>query len=247
MMADLRTVIWKEWLSLRRGQGRRQLLILTVSLAFWAVWLPVQTGAGWMSDGILSILISILLPALVVAVTVPATIAGERERKTLSTLLSTRLSDDAILFGKLVVPVALGVVAMVAVLVVGLVAANAASWDGSARFYDPVVIVPDLIVGFQVAIAAAGLGVAISLRAKRVQDAQQTLTLMLMLPAMVLGAGLLLLMETLGGVQVAAEQFDGISGWAVAAVAVVVLAILDVGAIAGARRRFRRGRLIKTL
>jgi ABC-2 type transport system permease protein len=247
MMTDLRIVIWKEWLSLRRGQGRRQLLILTVSLAFWAVWLPVQTGAGWMTDGILSILISVLLPALVVAVTVPATIAGERERKTLSTLLSTRLPDDTILFGKLVVPVILGVVAMVAVLIVGLVAANVASWDGSARFYDPVVIVPDLIVGFQVAIAAAGVGVAISLRARRVQDAQQTLTLMLMLPAMILGAGLLLAMQALGGVQVAAERFDGVNGWAVAALVIVILAILDIGAITGARHRFRRGRLIKTV
>jgi ABC-2 type transport system permease protein len=241
---DLRIVLWKEWHSLIHGQSRRQLLLMTATLAFWAIWLPVQTGSDWMTDGILSILISVLLPALVVAITVPATIAGERERRTLPTLLATRLPDDAILFGKLIVPVALGVAAMVAVLVVGLIAANIASWDGSVRLYDPVVLVPDLIVGTQVAIAAAAGGVTISLRARRVQDAQQTLSMMMMLPAMGVGLALFLVMQLAGGVQVAAERLDGTSGWAVALVVIAALGLLDIGLLFGARRRFRRGRLI---
>jgi ABC-2 type transport system permease protein len=244
---DVRTVIWKEWRSLIHGQSRRQLLIMTATLTFWAVWLPVQTGSDWMTDGILSILISVLLPALVVAVTVPAAIAGERERKTLSTLLATRLPDDAILIGKLAIPVVLGCLAMVAVLVVGLVAANAASWDGSVRLYDPVVIVPDVIIGFEVAFAAAAAGVSISLRARRVQDAQQTLSMMLMLPAMAFGFALFVLMQLSGGIQVAAERLDGISGWAVAAVAIVLFGVLDASLLVGARRRFQRGRLVKNL
>ena len=45
MMRDIRTVIWKEWRSLINGQSRRQLMVMVVMLAFWAVWLPVQTGA----------------------------------------------------------------------------------------------------------------------------------------------------------------------------------------------------------
>lgn len=247
MIDDVRTVLWKEWRSLMHGQSRRQLLIMTATLAFWAIWLPVQTGADWMTDGILSILVSVLLPALVVAVTVPATIAGERERKTLATLLATRLPDEAILFGKLAVPVALGCVAMIAVLLVGLVAANIASWDGSVRLYEPVVIVPDLIIGFEVALAAAAAGVAISLRARRVQDAQQTLSMMLMLPAMALGFALFIVMQLTGGIEVAAERLDGLSGWVAAAFVIVLLGLLDAGLLASARRRFRRGRLIKNL
>jgi ABC-2 type transport system permease protein len=241
---DLRLVLWKEWRSLLHGQSRRQLLLMTATLAFWAIWLPVQTGSDWMTDGILSILISVLLPALVVAITVPATIAGERERRTLPTLLATRLSDDAILLGKLIVPVVLGVAAMMAVLIVGLIAANVASWDGSVRLYDPVVIVPDLIIGTEVAIAAAAGGVAISLRARRVQDAQQTLTLMMLLPAMAVGLLLFLVTQLSGGIGVAADRLEGTSGWLIAVIVIIVLALVDVGLIAVARRRFQRGQLI---
>jgi ABC-2 type transport system permease protein len=246
-MDDLRLVLWKEWRSLLHGQSRRQLLLLTASLAFWAIWLPVQTGSGWMTDGILSILISVLLPALVVAITVPATIAGERERRTLPTLLATRLPDEAILFGKLIVPVVLGIAAMLAVLVLGLIAANIASWDGSVRFYDPVVIVPDVIIGSEVAIAAAAGGVAISLRARRVQDAQQTLSMMLMLPAMAAGLLLFVVMQLTGGVPAAAQRLEGTSGWVIALFVIALLALADVLLLGSARRRFRRSRLIADL
>jgi ABC-2 type transport system permease protein len=243
-MDDLRLVLWKEWRSFIRGQSRRQLLLMLAALAFWAVWLPVQTGSDWMTDGILSVFVSVLLPALVVAITVPASMAGERERKTLPTLLASRLPDAAILYGKLIVPVVLGIVAMVAVLIVGLVAANVASWDGGFRFYDPVVIVPDLVIGSQVAVAAAAGGVAISLRARRVQDAQQTLTLMMLLPAMAVGLLLFLVTQLSGGIGVAADRLEGTSGWLIAVIVIIVLALVDVGLIAVARRRFQRGQLI---
>lgn len=245
-MDDLRLVLWKEWRSFIRGQGRRQLLLIGVTLAFWAIWLPGQTGTGWMTDGILSAFVSVLLPALVVAITVPPAIAGERERRTLPTLLATRLPDEAILWGKLIVPAALGIGAMLAVLIAGLIAANVASWDGSVRFYDPVVIVPDLIMGSQVAIAAAAGGLAISLRARRVQDAQQTLSVVLLLPAMAGGVLLFGAIQLSGGIDMAAERLEGANGWLIATVVIVVLAVVDLWLIASARRRFRRGWLIAT-
>lgn len=244
MIGDIRTVIWKEWRSLAYGQNRRQLVVIVVMLSFWAVWLPIQTGAGWMRDGVISLLVSVLLPGLVVAVTIPPAFAGERERKTLATLLATRLPDEAILFGKLVVPLVLGCVALVAVLAVSLVAANAASWDGSPRFYDPVVVVPNLLIGFCVALMVAALGVAISLRARRVQDAQQLISLMLTVPAIGLGILAFGAIQLTGGVQQLAERFEGISGWIPALIAAGVLAAIDVALLAVARRRFRRNRLI---
>lgn len=244
MTGDLRIVIWKEWRSLIHGQNRRQLVVITVSLAFWAVWLPIQTGSGWMTDGVISILISAVLPALVVAVTVPAAFAGERESKTLGTLLATRLPDEAILFGKLVVPIIVAMVALVAVLIVGLIAANAVTWDGAPRFYDPVVIVPNVVVGLLIALMTATVGVAVSLRARRVQAAQQTLSLMLLLPAMVMGGLLFIAAQLSGGVIEAAEQLDGLSGWVVAGAVVAILVAVDAVLLALARRRFRRSRLI---
>jgi len=244
MTSDMRTVIWREWRSLIHGQNRRQLVIMVVMLGFWAIWLPLQSGADWMTDGVISILISVLLPALVVAVTVPPAFAGERERKTLATLLATRLPDEAILYGKLVVPVLAGWTAMVAVLLVGLVAANAASWDGAPRFYDAIVIVPDLVVGLLVAVGTAAVGVGISLRARRVQDAQQTISMMLMLPAMAVGLVLFVVAEMTGGISQAAASLDEVDGWMVALAVVVILVVTDAALLLVAQRRFRRSRLI---
>jgi ABC-2 type transport system permease protein len=244
---DIRTVIWKEWRSLIQGQSRRQLLVVVLTLAIWAIWLPFQTGADWMTDGVISILISVFLPAVVVAVTVPAAFAGERERKTLATLLATRLPDGAILFGKLVIPVVLGCTAMLAVLLLGLIVANAASWDGTPRFYDPVVIIPDVVIGFLVALMVAALGVRISLRSRRVQDAQQMISMMLMLPAMVLGALLFILAEMTGGVRETVARLEGVNGWLVAFGVIAILAVIDVILLVIARRRFRRSRLITML
>ena len=71
--------------------------------------------------------------------------------------------------------------------------------------------------------------------------------MMMMLPAMVAGLVLFLAAELGGGIRAAAEQLDGTSGWVVALVVIVVLGLLDVSLFAGARRRFRRGRLVAGL
>jgi len=143
-----------------------------------------------------------------------------------------------------VVPVLAGCLAMVAVLLVGLIVANATSWAGSPRFYDPIVVVPNLLIGSLVAVAVAAAGVGISLRAKRVQDAQQMISLMLMVPAMALGLLLFVLAEMTGGVGEAAAQLDGMNGWIIALAVIGALVVLDAAMLITARRRFRRNRLI---
>jgi hypothetical protein len=49
-----------------------------------------------------------------------------------------------------------------------------------------------------------------------------------------------------GGIGVAADRLEGASGWLIATVVIVVLALVDLWLIASARRRFRRGWLIAT-
>ena len=56
--------------------------------------------------------------------------AGERERHTLETLLASRLSDRAILFGKIAACIAYGwLMAMLCVLV-GTITENVSHWEG---------------------------------------------------------------------------------------------------------------------
>jgi len=106
------------------------------------------------------------------------------------------------------------------------------------------VLVPNLLIGFLVALMTAALGVAISLRSRRVQDAQQVIPLMLTLPAIALGFLAFGAIQLTGGVQQLAERIDGVSGWIPALVAVSILAAVDVALLATARRRVRRNRLI---
>ena len=243
MIADIRAVVWKEWRSLTHGRSRRQLLILGSFVAIWAVWL----GSDWEAEGVMSFLLSLLLPALGVALTVPEAFAGERERKTLATLLASRLPDRAILYGKLIIPVLIGWLGMLLVLVLSAVVANATDPDGGIRFYSPLAIFQAVVLGFLVAVLAGALGVAISLRARSVQEAQQTLSLMMFLPAMILGFLVFVVAQLGGGIRDFAARIEGMDAGLVTLAVLAVLVLLDVLLLVLAQRRFQRGRLIATL
>jgi ABC-type Na+ efflux pump permease subunit len=65
----------------------------------------------------------------------PDTFAGERERHTLETLLASRLSDQAILIGKLAACTSYGWLLTIITIVVGVITINAANWSGHVLFY----------------------------------------------------------------------------------------------------------------
>src|SRR5438045_4186121 len=98
MATDLSTVIWKEWKEFL--SQRSTLLSMLVFLVIFAVLLPYQAGAGWVESplGVVNLL---FMPLFFVLTVIADAFAGERERHTLDTLLASRLSDRAILFGKL--------------------------------------------------------------------------------------------------------------------------------------------------
>src|SRR5262249_53452146 len=102
MIEDTGTVIWKELRELLRQREslRGTALSFFIPVLFWGILLPAQSGLRWVeSPATLAgwAMIALLLVTLVVA----EAFAGERERHTLETLLATRLSDQAILFGKI--------------------------------------------------------------------------------------------------------------------------------------------------
>ena len=102
MMRDVWTVVWKEWqefrdqlLSLRRGG--LSALILALILGVVA---PIELGAEWVNSKLI-VGYWPFLAATMVSSLIADSVAGERERHTLETLLASRLSDRAILFGKM--------------------------------------------------------------------------------------------------------------------------------------------------
>ncbi|UCC63816.1 MAG: ABC transporter permease, partial [Anaerolineae bacterium] len=170
-------------------------------------------------------------------VMVPESIAGERERHTLETLLASRLPDRAILLGKLIVPLAVGWGATVLCLLISLVVVNVAHWEGEILFYTPPIALGSLALSFLMAALTAGAGVCISLRTATAQEATQILTAIILIPPMVLQVLPLLFRDQM-------KQFiDSVNGPQLLAIVLAVLAVLDVVVLLGTVARFRRSRL----
>ena len=244
MKADILTVMWKERKGLFRVQGRRSQALLTMlSPVFLAIYMPWSMGPDWVESG-MSIALSVIVPFILVGITVPDSFAGERERHTLPTLLASRLSDRAILFGKLATSVLFGWGAMVMVLALSLVTVNVAHWSGQLLFYKPTILVADLSISFLVAVLTASLGVLFSLRSSTVQQAQQTLMAVLLLPAMLLQLGAAMLLGSDGGRARLRELLSTLSLGQVVLIVAAVLIVADVAALMAAMARFKRARLI---
>ena len=106
MIQDILTVMWKERNALFIQPRSRYRLVVTFLVPIGlSIWMPWDTGRDWFQDYLPSLIVTFALPLLVVGVMIPDSFAGERERKTLETLLSSRLPDRAILFGKLFVAI----------------------------------------------------------------------------------------------------------------------------------------------
>ena len=109
MFTDIYTIIRKEWkeIFLQKGGMRGGLLSQVIILALLGVFLPLQNGPEWLTSPAAA-LAWLWLPVMLTMNMVAEAFAGERERHTLETLLASRLSDRAILFGKMAASILYG-------------------------------------------------------------------------------------------------------------------------------------------
>ena len=196
LRTDLETMFWKEWRALFRQRESRMRVFLSTffPLVFFGVVLPLESGPRWFT-GHSSLLISCVVPILFALLVIPEAFAGEREKHTLATLLATRLSDGAILYGKTLFALALGWGGVWFVLALGFVTANLSDGVESFTFYSWRVLAVNLSASLALGVFAVWLGVLISLRARTVQGAQQTLSALLLVPGMLIGPVVLLVGE----------------------------------------------------
>ena len=242
MITDILTVAGKELREIltfgdARGRGKFSLLIL---IGVFGVFFPLQSGREWVSSP-LSIMVWGWMPFLWVSGIVADLFAGERERHTLEALLATRLSDQSILFGKLLAALTYGLSLTWLVLLSSIVTINVVHGKNGLLFYPLETTIGALVFSILVSGLSGSIGVLVSLRAGSVRQAQQAMSagmLILFLPFMLLqfippswlaAAGNML--ENIQPVQVAVG---------LAAVLVVVEAIL----ITIAKRLFQRSKLI---
>jgi ABC-2 type transport system permease protein len=243
MIADVGTVMWKEWkeLFLPRGNLRGGLFNLLLNVGVFGVFLPWQFGLTWLNS--LWTLFWVLFAASFWMTNLIAdSFAGERERHTLETLLASRLSNRAILFGKYAAALAYVGGQILFNLLLGVVIVNLTHGSGQLLFYRASVGLGAAGTGLLGAGLVAGLGILISLRAPTVRQAQQTLlipiTVVLILPSF----GTLLLPADLQ-----ARFFKWLVEADVTTVVLGVLAVLlviDAALLAAALARFQRARLI---
>lgn len=132
----------------------------------------------------------LIVPLMVSAVLAGDAFAGEKERKTLETLLHLPVRDRDLYIAKLLV----GFLPSVAVSWIGFglfcVVANASAWPVMERLFLPTVLWGIVILWISPAVAALGLGimVRVSIRVNNTQEAQQ-LGGAVVLPLVILAVG----------------------------------------------------------
>jgi ABC-2 type transport system permease protein len=240
MNTDIMTIIWKESKGLlKQGKGRsKSILVLLTPVLMFGIVLPIEFREEWLTMA-WSLTIALFTPMVLIAPTICESFAGERERHTLETLLASRLHDRGILFGKMLVSIIYGYGMTIILLVMSLAIVNILVWNGQFQFYPLSILLPDLGLGLLFSGLMVTLGILISLRSATVQNAQQVLMMIVVIPIFGLQAIIFLFpmektREFLGRFNL--NQF--------LLIFLGALLLVDVGLLLTAMSRFKRSRLI---
>lgn len=238
-MIDAGAVVWKEWRELLGQRGMRGKMGMALFAAAFGIVLPLMNGPTWITSPMVAIAWS-WVPMFLVTTVIADAFAGERERHTLETLLASRLSDHAILFGKIGAAIGYAAVMTALGLILGIITVNLASPHGGIVLYAMPVVTLMCAFGILGAVFMAAVGVLISLRAATVRQAQQTLG----------GAIMVLVLAPVVAVRLLPTAWKyslisrAVSTTQLALMGLIVFVALDAGALGLAMVRFKRGRLI---
>lgn len=242
MLTEIYAILRKEWkeMLMMRGSLRGGLTNLLVIVGVFGIVVPLQSAKDWFVSPLLPIVWS-WMPVFMTTWMVADSVAGERERHTLDTLLASRLSDRAILFGKLAASVLYGFGLALANLLLAAVTVNVARFGEGLRFYPPEFFVLLLAFSFLGCGLLAGLGVLVSLRAATARQAYQRLSIVMVvvwvLPTValpLLPAGWLASVDTL----LTNANYNAILG-----MVCLVLLALDAMVVSISMARFTRAKL----
>lgn len=234
-MSDILTVMRKEWKDSLFQGGWRSWIRPGILVGITGIAWPLAGKAAWMSLSPLQMVVVLWVDFFVTISIVADSVAGERERHTLETLLASRLPDRAIVIGKMIPVVLYGWGVMVVGLFVGAGVCNLRYAHGSYSFYPMDMLLFTMALGLLVGSFAAIAGVLVSLKTSTVRQAQLTLSI----GTVLLGGAMIALLRLLPGGLFQAFTVDQILLMAAGIVALVDL-VLSIFAI----RSFRRTKLI---
>jgi ABC-2 type transport system permease protein len=243
MIADILTIMRKELKEMlfQRGQGRNSSIRILIFIGVFGILLPLQNGLRALTSPA-GMIFWLWIPYMLISGVTADTFAGERERHTLETLLASRLSDRAILFGKLGAVISYGWGMTLLTILVNLITVNLFFWQGHIVFYPALLLSVVLLVTLQVSVFTAGLGIVISLRSPTTRAAQQTMSILifvLIIPLFLLSFlpkemlfGLGALLTTINLAQLA----TGV---------IIVLFVVDAALLIYNMAQFRRDKLVR--
>ena len=180
ILTDAWTVLQKELRELLTTHARAAGGFVTAGvILLLGLVLPLLAGPDWLDRSWLLALWA-WLPVFLVAAIVADSIAGERERHTLETLLASRLPDCAILLGKMAAAVVYGWGLMLLTIAVSIVVTNLIYASTEILLFRPLLFVGGGLLSLLASFLAASFGVLVSLRADSVRRAQQIITVTLL-------------------------------------------------------------------
>lgn len=246
-MTDVITVARKEIREILGGGSRKGLLREAILVLLFGVFFPLTQAGAW-RESVVPAVFFLVIPLFIAGPHVADSFAGERERKTLETLLATRLPDAAVYLGKIlaVCLYSWGLIWMM--LLTSLVALNLAGSNGHGGLF----VYPGpvwLAVGagsLASALLIAGIGTFISLRSATVRGAHQALMLPLLIIVFGLSLGLPALFRLLPAEAQAglAQWAEGVTAFEALGSSLGILLSVDAVLVWLGVRHFRRGRLI---
>ena len=235
-MSDILTMIWKEWKDFLFSGVRSDFVRPLLFIAVLGIFLPLSLKQRWIQLNSAPILVILYVPFMLIISFIGDAIAGERERHTLETLLASRISDRAILLGKVLVTVGFSWGTTLVGLLLGAVVVNISQGLNPWVFYTPInLFVALLILSFLTNLLAASGGVLISLKSATVRQAGQNMIL-----------GVIILGLALYGVArlVPASVTASLTTSQMVLILMIILAVLDAILLAASLVSFRRSSLI---
>ncbi len=235
-MSDIWTMVWKESKDFIFSGGRSDFVRPLLFVAVLGIFLPLSLKMDWIELNSAPILVILYIPFMLIISFIGDAIAGERERHTLETLLASRISDRAILLGKVLVTVGFSWGVTVIGLLLGAVVVNLSQSQGQWVFYTPLSLFWVLLVlSFETNLLAASGGVLISLKSATVRQAGQNMILGVIFLGLVLYGATRI---------IPASMTASLTTDQLVLILMVILALLDAILLSAALLSFQRSRLI---
>ncbi len=235
-MSDTWTIVWKEWRDMIFPGGKMESLRPIIFIALLGIAWPLIYGLRWLELSTVMVFLSVYVPFFFILNYIGDAFAGERERHTLETLLASRISDRAILWGKVIATVGYIWGMSLIASFLGMVVVNLSKAQAPWMFYTAAGQWLEVLLLILLAcLLSASGGILVSLHSATVRQAQQTL----LLGSLVLGVAIFFVVRA-----VPLQVIQTMSISQILLIAMLVLVVIDAILMAIAMASFHRSRLI---